>query len=483
MSSSRKPVSRHDNFGKSKNIIVLLLDTLRASDAYHNPSLTNINYLSSHGTSFENAISPATWTAPAHASIFTSRLSSKIKQASHNFLSDSSIDPWIVKIKFLPNNAITLASKLHNQGYYSVLFSNNPFLTSNTNLAIGFDKVYDLWMNSNIKYNPKKAKLLSNFIKGEAMRKALFKTALSLSNFIPDSLLNRLYLNLRVKMAAGVANADGTYRMDRGAIDTNNALKAYLEKEYNYKPQFMFINCIEAHENYPVRDSSIIQDKWLYLSGILEMGNDITKKFHEGYMGRLSYLDKQIGKSLRILRDNGMLDDASVIVTSDHGQFFGEHGLLYHSLYPYKEVNNVPLIISKFENGKPVSDGSSISDPTSLIDMHGMILSMAGSNGAYRKNQVISEHNGISEGWDGMLLSALRRRSEYAARIYKAKLSYNTKAYSIISNGYKLVHFYGKRPSELYRMDDIEEKENVIASNRSVAKRLSAMYKYGKSAL
>ena len=72
----------------------------------------------------------------------------------------------------------------------------------------------------------------------------------------------------------------------------------------------------------------------------------------------------------------------------------------------------MPLIISKFENGKPVSDGSSISDPTSLIDMHGMILSMAGSDGAYRKNQVISEHNGISEGWDGMLLSALRRRSE-----------------------------------------------------------------------
>ena len=37
--------------------------------------------------------------------------------------------------------------------------------------------------------------------------------------------------------------------MDRGAIDTNNALKAYLEKGYHYTPQFMFINCIEAHEN------------------------------------------------------------------------------------------------------------------------------------------------------------------------------------------------------------------------------------------
>ena len=61
----------------------------------------------------------------------------------------------------------------------------------------------------------------------------------------------------------------------------------------------------------------------------LDIINGITKKFHEGYMRRLSYLDRQIGKSLQILRDNGMLDDASVIVTSDHGQFFGEHSLLY----------------------------------------------------------------------------------------------------------------------------------------------------------
>ena len=398
MAGSGKPVLGHDSFGKSKNIIVLLLDTLRSSDAYGNPSLKNINYLSSHGTKFENAISPATWTAPAHASIFTSKLPSQINEASHNFLSDSSIDPWIVKIKFLPNGATTLALKLRKKGYYSVLFSNNPFLTSNTNLAIGFDRVYDLWMNSNIKYNPKKAKLLTGFIKGESMRKALFRTALSLSSFIPNSLLNRLYLNLRVKMAAGVAKADGTYKMDRGATDTNNALKGYLEKEYNYKPQFMFINCIEAHENYPIRDSSIIQDKWLYLSGILEMSSDITRKFHEGYKRRLSYLDRQIGKSLQILRSNGMLDDANVIVTSDHGQFFGEHGMLYHSLYPYKEVNNVPLIITKFENGKPVSERRSVSDPTSLMDMHGMVLSMAGSNERYKRNPVISEHNGISEG-------------------------------------------------------------------------------------
>ncbi|MCL4404624.1 sulfatase-like hydrolase/transferase [Candidatus Marsarchaeota archaeon] len=465
--------SNSNRFDKSKNIIVLLLDTLRASDAYGNPAMPNLSNLYSKGTVYENAISPATWTAPSHASIFTAKRPSSIKEASHDFLADSSIDPWIVRIKFLPNDAKTLALKLHSMGYYSVLFSNNPFLSSNTNLAIGFDKIYDLWMNSNIKYNPKKAKLLTNFIKGEKVRKALFAATLSLSSFIPSSLLNRMYLNLRIKMAEGVAKADGTHKMDRGAIDTNKALKSYMESSYNYMPQFMFLNCIEAHENYPVSDKGIIQDKWLYLSGILEMDDYVTKQFHNAYLKRLRYLDKQMGKSLEILKKQGILDDASVIVTSDHGQFFGEHGLLYHSLHPYNEVNKVPLAVARFENGKLVSNHEIVEEPISLTQMHDIVLSMAGASPyAGRNVPVISEHNGISEGWDGMLLNALRRRSEYAARIYKTKTLFNSKSVSITHEGYKLIHFFGNKRDELYRVDDKKEEENIISSNRGIAKLL-----------
>ena len=52
------------------------------------------------------------------------------------------------------------------------------------------------------------------------------------------------------------------------------------------------------------------------------------------------------------MRSKGILDHATVVITSDHGQFFGEHGLLYHSLKPYEEVVKVPLIATNFENGK-----------------------------------------------------------------------------------------------------------------------------------
>ncbi len=462
---------KHSQKG-NRNIIVLLLDTLRASDAYGNNSMLNINKLCSKGTVYENAVSTATWTVPSHASMFLSKLPSRIKEASHDFLSDSSIDPWTVKTKFLPDNAKTLASKMHDFGYYSVLFSNNPFLSSQTNLALGFDKVYDLWMDSNIKYNPKKAKLFSTFIQSQNVRKSLFKTTVSLSSFIPSKLLDRAYLNLRIKMARGIANADGTNELDKGAIDTNAVLKEYMEKHYNYMPQFMFLNYLEAHENYPVEDSGIIQDKWLYLSGILEMDEYITKQLHGAYKRRLAYLDEQIGKSLAIMKKQGLLEDASVIVTSDHGQFFGEHGLLYHALHPYNEVTNVPLIISKFENGKQVRDHSEIERPTSLVDVHGIITSMANGTNSVSQHPIISEHNGISEGWDGMLLNSLSRRSEYAAKIYKTKQKLNKKSFAIISNGYKLIHFFGNGVDELYDVRDKEESENIIMSNRDKAKLL-----------
>ena len=120
-----------------RNIFVLLMDTARASDAYRRETMPNINRMAEHGTRYANAVSPGTWTAPTHASLFANSNVSSIKEVSQNFFKGGSkkIDPWMVRTKFLNKDATTLAGKLSEEGYYSVLFSNNPFLTSNTNLA------------------------------------------------------------------------------------------------------------------------------------------------------------------------------------------------------------------------------------------------------------------------------------------------------------------------------------------------------------
>ncbi|MDE1810596.1 MAG: sulfatase-like hydrolase/transferase [Candidatus Micrarchaeota archaeon] len=464
-----------------RNIVVLLLDTVRASDVYGNSSLPTLDYLYRNGASYTSAVSPGTWTATSHAALFADKKVSKIKEASQDFFTDGTdkIDPWMVKTKFLGADASTIAGKMSRYGYHSVLFSNNPFLTSFTNLAIGFDKVYDIWLDSNVKYNKGLVNKLSFIINGgSSVRNAMFSMSSAVAEALPGPILDRLYLRLRQRLNEGVAKADGTYKLDRGALDTNKALKDYLTYKYNFKPQFMFMNFIEAHENYPV-GKDIVQDKWIYLSGIRQMTDDITRELHRAYLRRIRYLDGSVAKMLQTLRDGGILDKATVVITSDHGQFFGEHGLLYHSLAPYDQVSRVPLIAANYENGRLVKDRESIDNPMTLLSLHKAFLDLASGkepylNGNLRKSRyVFSEHTGISEGWDEKLLRRLKERSRSSAMIYKAKSECNKRVTAVYHDKMKLMHFFGAKRDELYDLaTDPQETNNLLDAQRGTAKRM-----------
>ena len=466
-----------------KNIVVLMVDTIRAGDVSANNGLGTISYLARNGTNYTNAIAPGMWTASSHASLFMNRRVSKIKNVSKNFFKNGTrkIDPWMVKTKFLDDNATTMAQKMSRLGYNSVLFSCNPFLTSFTNLALGFDKTYDLWLNSNLKYNKSLVNKLSVIINGGASaRMAMFRTSNLMTSMLPKPIMDKLYMGLRNRLADGVASADGTFRLDRGASEANNALKNYLTYSDGSKPSFIFTNYIEGHENYPIsRRANLKQDKWLYLSGIEEMTPEVTGKLHKGYLKRLGYLDVKVKEAIGILKSKGMLDDATVVVTSDHGQSFGEHGLLYHSTFPYQEIAHVPMIVANYENGKMLKLKEKVEEPVSILALHRSLLELASDkekylNGNMRSGKYLtSEHTGICEGWDESLLRMLKSRSKSADLIYRAKSRFNIKATAVYNGDMKLMHYFGKRKDELYDLSrDPKESENIIEGNRAIAKDL-----------
>ncbi len=466
-----------------RNIIFLLTDTIRAS-ALAEPGLSNINGLGRKGTVYANAVAPGTWSPPSHASLFTDRPVSSIRGVSKDFFAGGtkSIDPWMVKTCFLDNGTETLASRMSGLGYQTSLFSNNPFLTSFTNLGIGFDHIEDLWLDSNLKYNRGLVEKLSPIINGgAAVRERMFKVSYLMTRVLPPRLLDWIYLYLRQKLNEGVCNADGTYRFDRGAKDTEKAVKSYLDYRYDYRPQFMFINYMEAHENYPIRrDRGIIQDKWLYLSGLEEMSRDVLRELYSGYMKRVRYLDRMVGRTLDLMRSKGILDHATVVVASDHGQFFGEHGLLYHSLKPYEGLAKVPLIATNFDNGKASGGHEVVGDTVSLNAINSALVGLA--EGRYdrlngninRGRYVVSEHTGISEGWDEEFLRMLRPRSKSADAIYRAKSRLNQKATAVYRGRMKLLHNFGRGRDELYDVSaDPEEAHNIIGSHRGIALELA----------
>jgi len=85
------------------------------------------------------------------------------------------------------------------------------------------------------------------------------------------------------------------------------------------------------------------------------------------YRGELESIDTQLGRLLDGLAQEGILEDALVIVTGDHGETFWEHGDTWnHGLWVYQTTVHVPLIL-RFPDGRGA--GVRVSGPVSGVDL------------------------------------------------------------------------------------------------------------------
>ncbi len=461
---------------RKPNIIFVMLDTMRVDSlgVYGGKKrLKTLDSIASKGTLYLNAIAPGTYTLPSHTSIFTSKRVARISSLKEGMLGNyrKNTDPFLSKNRYIGEKEMTLARKLSYMGYKTSLFSNNPFITETTGLASGFSYVKNMFIEQKLKEH----KATLGIVDNDSMREGFTKLAYMVSRLIPRKQLDSIYLSLRNKLNYKFAEGYGFNRLDQGAEITNKMVRKYAGKHNS--GQFIFINYMEAHEGYPtnlITDRFVSQDKWLYVGGILE-SNDV-KIIKEAYDKRVEYLDSKVGELISALKEKGMLDNAVVLFTSDHGQAFMEHGQLYHTLFPYNEISHVPLIAARYLNGKQVPSRERIEENVSLSSLHNSILDIAYGksemlNGSMRSKEfVFSDHTGISEVWDAGLLELLKGRSEYASRIYEAKKAFNTLATAIYSGKYKLIHYYNARKDELYDLSmDSGEEENIIDGHRDIA--------------
>ena len=96
------------------------------------------------------------------------------------------------------------------------------------------------------------------------------------------------------------------------------------------------------------------------------------------YNGAIHYTDAAFGRFFRHLRHDGLLDNTVMVLTADHGDNFGEHGLLGHAQCVYDTVVRVPLLL-----WGPVIEshrrGSAITDVVQNIDLATSCLEWAGN--------------------------------------------------------------------------------------------------------
>ncbi len=68
-------------------------------------------------------------------------------------------------------------------------------------------------------------------------------------------------------------------------------------------------------------------------------------RMEETYDGAIAYTDRAIGRLFARLKDLGIYDKATIMLTADHGEAFGEHGVFLHAHHLYDEIVRAPLII------------------------------------------------------------------------------------------------------------------------------------------
>ncbi|MEM3839356.1 MAG: sulfatase-like hydrolase/transferase [Candidatus Micrarchaeaceae archaeon] len=469
------------------NIIFIMLDTARADyfRAYGGRlELPTIDRLSRKAVVYENAVSPATYTAPSHVSLFTGKRVASVKVLMKDKLKNADVntDPFLVKQKLINDGELTLAKKLSYLGYNTALFSNNPLVTRFTGIAEGFSYLSytDSVAIASQKMKKLKVRATLKMVGNDAFRKRMLELSYLISSFIPSSALDRLYLRLRERVSKAFADEAGYYSIDLGASPTNKLIGSYAKKIYP-EGNFMFINYMEAHEGYPtslVTSDYVEQDKWLYLSGILDHSESLKYILKARDM-RMAYLDKQIGILLGTLKERGLLDNAVVVLAGDHGQGFMEHGQMYHNMFPYSEIVHVPLIAAKFEGGKQANTQERIAEPISITALHDALLDIGFGRSdmldgnVKRDKYVFSEHTGITEVWDAYLLKLIRKKSKSADAIYRAKLRQNVFSTAVYSGKYKLIFYRNGKKPELYDLhEDPQETENIADSNKAKVREL-----------
>ena len=463
---------------KRPNVVFVMLDTISADRLRlygGTAKMPNLERIGKHGTRYLNAIAPGTYTLPSHISVFLGKRVRNIRALLKNPIKNQkkSTDPLFLKNKYITGNDHTLPMQMSHLGYKTSLFSNNPFVTQSTGLSTGFSYVRNVFIENKQKYHKTTLKIISN----DFSRENLTKIAYYVSSVLPSRSVDELYFHLRRKLNRKVCNETGAYTLDQGAMLTNDIIDKYLAAT-GPDNHFLFANYMEAHEGYPtnlITKRDISQDRWMYVSGMIDPeGIEVLKKAYEK---RLEYLDSKIKNMVEILKRNGVLDNAILVLASDHGQAFGEHGQVYHNLFPYNEISKVPLITAKYENGKQIKERREIDKPVSIKSLHTSIMGVGYGKMSNiddmlaNEDYVFSDHTGMLDVWDIPLLKMLKSRSKNARLLYETKLKYNVFASAVYNDKYKLIHYYnGSRRDEMYNLaEDPGETKNIIRDNRSMA--------------
>ena len=109
-----------------------------------------------------------------------------------------------------------------------------------------------------------------------------------------------------------------------------------------------------------------------------------VRAMRANYAGNVTLIDDQIGEILKVVSARGELDNTIIAFTSDHGEFNGDHGLVYKSAFLDGAVR-VPLIVRTAQSPASAAGGQRCQAPVELADLGPTLVELAGGELGYQQ--------------------------------------------------------------------------------------------------
>ena len=409
------------------DVLVIVMDCVRASDfpggASDAPEMPFVDALRKKAVSFPQAISVAPWTLPSHASMFTG-----LYPWEHGCHGRGSLvlDPRFER----------LAATLRTAGYRTASFSGNPIISPFYGLTEGFEvSEWGEWWEQvhRVRSRPY-----------HSYRLLTGTTAPSVPELSFRDRSGRAIKTMMTRYPATLALSDA---VQRRIVDPNRALSGsmnpwiepnlstWLAAQPERTPTFVFVNTIDAHEPYLLdpedaptlgawwRDMRVPQDVLALLASETPPSSDDLGRLHSLYRSSIARLDRRLERLVRVYRDAGRWENTLLVLTSDHGQAFGEHGMIWHGVRTDEEMLRVPLVVRfpRDELGGTTGKGwaSPMDIPATVLEAAN--LTPAGSLSSRSLHRLVSEARsepllaaGDGTEWNRPFMQQLsdRRRSE-----------------------------------------------------------------------
>jgi len=296
----------------AKNVVLVLIDTLRADKlTIYNPrtrvKTPHMDFLAREAMVFNRPLAQENWTKPSVATLLTG-----LHPETHGTKNEKHV---------LPASATMISEHLRSVGFATAGFVANGYISN----KFGFQRGWDTW-----------------------------------TNYVREGKRNR-----------------AQFVMDDAV--------AWLGRRPQDKPFFLYVHTIDPHVPYvppvryralydnepydgPVRAAETAKLLERIKTGAIRLTARDRFRLEALYDGEVTYHDDHLARLYEALARQGLLDDTLLIVTSDHGEEFFEHGSVGHGHSIYEEMLHVPLVV-RLPGAGPLAERATSEAEVGLVDV------------------------------------------------------------------------------------------------------------------